>query len=90
MNTIDYGVSIKLLGDTEYEGLFTIENNNITISSLIDTDNYEDMFLELINRGYTKIENNKIKVIHFDKDLVSIFKYLKSNGLDITYALVPF
>ena len=94
MSTIDYGVSIELLDEIKYQGIFSIENNDINILTVIDKNNYEYMFLELINKIKYKIdvtvEDNEITIIECNKDIISMFEMIKSMGINITYELIPF
>jgi len=87
-----YEVVITLLDQVEYKGLFTINNEKVYIRSLIDTNDYEDMFLELINDGDLRIEQNgidyDIQVKNFNNDIESIFRQLIEDGFNLTYDII--
>jgi len=84
-----YEVIIELLGTVEYKGIFSLQNNKIYIRSLIDEDEYEAMFWQLIKQGYTKVEQDGIEYNitrdEFHNNLVSIFEKLQNSGVEITY-----
>jgi len=84
-----YEVIIKLLDTVEYKGIFSLQNNKIYIRSLIDEDEYEAMFWQLIKKGYTQVEQNglnyKITREEFNNNLVKVFEKLQSGGLEIAY-----
>ena len=85
-----YEVIIELLGTVEYKGIFSLQNNKIYIRSLIDEDEYEAMFWQLIKQGYTKVEQNgmdyNITRDEFNNNLINIFEKLQNSGMEITYA----
>ena len=84
-----YEVTISILDKITYKGLFSLKNKKIYIRSLIDEDNYEEMFKELIQEGYVEVKRNgidlNVKVIEFENNLLTIFETLKSDGFDIKY-----
>ncbi len=84
-----YEVIIKLLDTTEYKGIFSFENEKIYIRSLIDEDEYESMFWQLIKKGYTRVAQDGLDYSvtreEFSNNLESIFEKLQKSGLDITY-----
>ena len=85
-----YEVTIKLLDAVEYKGIFSFSNEKIYIRSLIDEDEYESMFWQLIKKGYTKVEQDgmdfHITREEFDNNLVLIFEELQDNGIELTYS----
>jgi len=84
-----YEVIIELLGTVEYKGIFSFQNEKIYIRSLIDEDNYEDMFWQLIKQGYTKVEQDGIDYNitrdEFANNIEAIFEKLHNSGLNITW-----
>jgi len=72
-----YEVIIKILDSIEYKGLFSLHNNKIYIRSMIDNDEYEDMFKQLIDDGYVTTHKNEndynVDLINFDNNLNDIF-----------------
>ena len=86
-----YEVIVKMLNEIEYKGLFSLHNNKIYIRSLIDEDNYESMFKQLIDGGYVnteKIDNSNdytISLIEFHNNLENIFNQVRAKGIDITF-----
>ena len=86
-----YEVIIELLGAVEYKGIFSLQNDKIYIRSLIDEDEYEAMFWQLIKQGYTQVERDGMDYAitrnDFQNNLESIFEKLQRSGLGITYTV---
>jgi hypothetical protein len=84
-----YEVIIKLLDQTEYKGIFSLQNSKIYIRSLIDEDEYEAMFWQLIKKGYTTVEQDgseySITREEFGNSLEAIFAKLQQDGLNLLY-----
>jgi len=82
-----YEVKIILFNEVEYKGIMTIENGKLYIRSLIDLDNYENMFQKLYEDGYVKVyENDNIEVIKFNS-LEEMFGFLKED-FDLEYEII--
>lgn len=84
-----YEVTIQLLETTQYKGIFSFENGKIYIRSLIDEDEYESMFWQLIKRGYVQVDKVggkcNITLEEFNNNLVQLFEKLQNDGLELEY-----
>lgn len=65
-----YSVMIQLLDEIEYKGIFSLANGKIYIRTLIDEREYEDMFWELIEEGYTEVQSKYTheEILKFHED----------------------
>ncbi|MEZ4694412.1 MAG: hypothetical protein R2837_10610 [Aliarcobacter sp.] len=84
-----YEVIIRMLGEVEFKGLFSLHNNKIYIRSLIDKEEYEEMFKQLINNGYVSTEKNEndynVNVIEFQNSLENIFDKVQEKGIELSF-----
>lgn len=84
-----YEVIIRMLDEVEFKGLFSLHNNKIYIRSLIDKEEYEEMFKQLINDGYVSTEKNEndynVNVIEFQNSLEDIFEKVQEKGIELSF-----
>ena len=84
-----YEVTIELLEQIEYKGILSLDNNKIYIRSLVDLDEYEAMFWQLIKNGYVDVQRDgidyDISVTDFKNNLTNIFEKLQNDGLNISF-----
>jgi len=85
--TMTYEVKITLFNEVEYKGIMTVENGKLYIRSLIDLDNYENMFQKLYEDGDIKVyENDNIEITKFNS-LEELFELLKKD-FDLEYKII--